>query len=112
MVPLLSIFLALLAFATIVAQFIDNVILLDAQKKKLQAQFDTWWKSVEDMDRLKLALMCASKISDLIDRSLGKDLFSRKVIKTGVVTSSCILMLTLVFQGYKSCQPFGVTPWV
>jgi hypothetical protein len=42
------------------AIFFNDVWLRDAQHKKLREKFEDWWLTVEDLDKLKLALACTN----------------------------------------------------
>lgn len=103
--------LTLLAFAALVANFVDNALLREAHKKQLKEKFETWWKNVEHYDKLKLALVCASKANDLLDFTFGKNLISKRGFFRSSVTAACLLLITLAWLGYINSQPFGVTPW-
>jgi hypothetical protein len=103
--------LIILTVAGLTIPFLDSVLLRDVHKKILQKKFETWWKSVEHYDKLKLALICAGNVNKFLDYIFGQDLFSKKVLLRCSIISSSILVITLSAIGLINREPFGVTPW-
>jgi hypothetical protein len=101
----------LLGFVMLLIPFIGNVIFRPVHRKKLQSQFETRWKAVENYGQLQLALRCAQWAGDLLDDFFGKKLLSKKALFRCAIFANSILIITLSWVGLVNAQPFGVTPW-
>jgi hypothetical protein len=106
-----ELFLLFLGFTILILGFCDNVIFLDAQKKVLNHKFDSWWKTVENYDKLKFALVFAQKVNEILDLTFGTSHYSKKLVVRCFKISAGMLLITLSVLGLTSRQPFGATPW-
>jgi hypothetical protein len=106
-----NILFIVLGIAVLIIPFIDSVLLRDVHKKMLQQKFEAWWKAVEHYDKLRLALVCASKANECLDFTFGHKLLSKKIFVRCSIISTCILIITLSWVGLINKEPFGVTPW-
>lgn len=100
-----------LGLLILVIPFIDKVIFRPVHRKRLQLQFENWWKTVEGYDHLKLALRCTQWVSDLLDDFFGAKLLSKKVFIRCAIIANGILIITLSWVGLVDSEPFGITPW-
>jgi hypothetical protein len=108
---MVNLFLFGLGFIVLIAVFYDNVIFLDAQKKVLNQKFGTWWKTVENYNKLKLALVFAKKVNEILDSTFGPTHLSKKLVIRCSIISAGLLLVTLSLLGLTNRQPFWATPW-
>jgi hypothetical protein len=109
--PNLVIFIVcLIAISSAAANFLE-ILLLDAQKKKLREKFESWWLVVSDYDRLKLALAFTQGFNKLSDLFFGEKLVSKKAFYRCAVLASGLLVGSLALTGLFNHQLLGIMPW-
>jgi len=111
MINLVILIGVLLGVPIAIAKFYEDVWLMDSQKKRLRERFETWWLTVADYDRLKLALACTVKFNSLLDKMFGDRLFSKEAFYECSIPSTGLLFACLAIVGLLNNEPFGVLPW-
>jgi hypothetical protein len=102
----------LLGIPVLIAKYLDEAWLRDEEKRKLRARFESWWLTVVDYDRLKLALVCTRAFNRLTDVIFGEKLLSKKAFYRCSVLASGLLVASLAIAGLFNHQVLGVMPWV
>jgi len=93
------------------AIFFNDIWLRDAQHKKLRHKFEDWWLTVEDLDKLKLALACTVKLNAFLDDIFGIRLFSGLAFGRISIAASGLLIASLSLLGLFSHEKLGIEPW-
>jgi hypothetical protein len=81
------------------AIFFNDVWLRDAQHKQLRQKFEDWWLTVQDLDKLKLALACTIRLNGVLDKIFGMRLFSRLAFWRISMAASGLLIASVALYG-------------
>jgi hypothetical protein len=108
---MVNLFLFFLGLLVLIGVFCDNVIFLNAQKKLLNQIFEKWWNTVKNYSKVKLALVLATKINEILDSTFGPSHLSNKLVVRCSIISTGLLLITISVLGLTNHQPFGTTPW-
>ena len=100
-----------LAVPAAVGKFLDEVWLLDGQKRRLRDKFSEWWIVAVDYDRVKFVLAWILAFNRLVDVFLGEKLFSKRAFFRCLVLATGFLVASLAFTGLLNHQILGIMPW-